>query len=191
MTEPFHKVEIGGCTLYRGDCRAILPLLPRADAVVTDPPYGIGYSTRLPGAKQFAKIIGDDTSPELTAIFRLECEKIIFGANNFPSALPHRGRWICWDKRGGMAAADRMLGSPFELAWEDKDHGFDGMIRLLHGGVVNHDGFGISREHPTQKPIELMKGSRINAGFFRRLIHHFISSMGFCEGCSRLIPNPS
>ena len=32
---------IGNCTLYLGDCREILPLLPKVDLVLTDPPYGI------------------------------------------------------------------------------------------------------------------------------------------------------
>jgi hypothetical protein len=41
--ESFRKERIGDCTLYLGDCREILPLLPKVDAVVTDPPYGIGY----------------------------------------------------------------------------------------------------------------------------------------------------
>jgi site-specific DNA-methyltransferase (adenine-specific) len=37
------RVEtIGDATLYLGDCREILPTLPRVDAVVTDPPYGLG-----------------------------------------------------------------------------------------------------------------------------------------------------
>ena len=35
------RVEtIGDATLYLGDCREILPTLPKVDAVVTDPPYG-------------------------------------------------------------------------------------------------------------------------------------------------------
>jgi len=33
---------IGDATLYLGDCREILPTLGKVDAVVTDPPYGIG-----------------------------------------------------------------------------------------------------------------------------------------------------
>lgn len=34
------RVEvIGSATLYLGDCRDILPNLPRVDAVITDPPY--------------------------------------------------------------------------------------------------------------------------------------------------------
>lgn len=35
---------IGAATLYLGDCREILPSLPKVDAVITDPPYGINYS---------------------------------------------------------------------------------------------------------------------------------------------------
>ncbi len=30
-----------GITIYHGDCREILPTLPKVDAVVTDPPYGL------------------------------------------------------------------------------------------------------------------------------------------------------
>ena len=38
------RVEtIGNATLYLGDCREILPTLPKVDAVVTDPPYGIDF----------------------------------------------------------------------------------------------------------------------------------------------------
>ena len=35
--------QIGDATLYLGDCREILPTLGKVDAVVTDPPYGIGF----------------------------------------------------------------------------------------------------------------------------------------------------
>lgn len=38
MTIP---VIIGNATLYLGDCREILPTLPKVDAVITDPPYGL------------------------------------------------------------------------------------------------------------------------------------------------------
>ncbi len=32
-------VTIGGATLYLGDCRDVLPLIGRVDAIITDPPY--------------------------------------------------------------------------------------------------------------------------------------------------------
>lgn len=35
------KEVIGGCELYLGDCREIIPLLPVVDAVICDPPYGL------------------------------------------------------------------------------------------------------------------------------------------------------
>lgn len=39
MTSP---ITIGRATLYLGDCRDILPTLPKVDAVVTSPPYNLG-----------------------------------------------------------------------------------------------------------------------------------------------------
>ena len=37
------KVTIGNCELWHGDCREVLPLLPKVDAVISDPPYGVGF----------------------------------------------------------------------------------------------------------------------------------------------------
>jgi DNA modification methylase len=34
--------RIGDCRLILGDCLEVMPLLGKVDAVVTDPPYGIG-----------------------------------------------------------------------------------------------------------------------------------------------------
>ena len=43
MAEPYKRKEvIGNATLYLGDCLEILPTLEKVDAVITDPPYGIG-----------------------------------------------------------------------------------------------------------------------------------------------------
>jgi len=44
MIEP---VKIGNATLYCGDCRDVLPALGRFDALVTDPPYGVGLKERV------------------------------------------------------------------------------------------------------------------------------------------------
>jgi site-specific DNA-methyltransferase (adenine-specific) len=33
-----------GVTLYLGDCRDVLPTLPKVDVLVTDPPYGVEFS---------------------------------------------------------------------------------------------------------------------------------------------------
>lgn len=39
-----NPVIIGDATLYHGDCLEILPTLPKVDAVITDPPYGIDFT---------------------------------------------------------------------------------------------------------------------------------------------------
>jgi len=152
------RVEtIGAATLYLGDCRDILPTLGKVDAVVTDPPYGINYKTNLPGSVDHRGIAADDGSLDLRFILIRDEPVLSFGANYYPEQLPHRGRWLCWDKRTIDGAADRMLGSAFELAWANKSSGFGKMVRVLHGGVVNADGG--ARFHPTQKPIAVMRQS--------------------------------
>jgi hypothetical protein len=45
--EAFPCERIRDCKLYLGDCRELLPLLSTFDAVVTDPPYGIGAGTGI------------------------------------------------------------------------------------------------------------------------------------------------
>ena len=150
------KETIGDATLYLGDCIEVLPTLGKVDAVITDPPYGIGYKSTLCnlGAQDFSEIEGDDGSLDLRPILLFAEYVLAFGANCFPHQLPHRGRWLCWDKRTIDGAADKMLGSPFELAWANKTSGYDKIVRVLHGGVVNADGG--ARLHPTQKPVSVM-----------------------------------
>lgn len=151
-------VQIGDATLYLGDCLDILPTLGKVDAVVTDPPYGIEYQSTLGnlGAVYHAPIEGDKIV-DLRWLLSLPCPVLSFGSNNYPEQLPHRGRWLCWDKRTIDGACDAMMGSAFELAWCNKTSGYNKIVRVLHGGVVNADGG--RRQHPTQKPVAVMTES--------------------------------
>src|SRR5438270_4014865 len=47
------KEVIGMATLYQDDCIVILPMLAKVDAVITDPPYGLG--DRMQGGTWGAK----------------------------------------------------------------------------------------------------------------------------------------
>jgi len=131
-----------------------MPQLEPVDLVLTDPPYGIGaeeYRSSLPDTKGkvfIEAIKGDrDNSCVEWLLGNIDDDNaVIWGANNWPHLLPHKGRWCCWDKRCGERS-DKMLGSPFELAWENRHSGFDVMIRVLHGGVINADKG--RRLHPT------------------------------------------
>jgi len=146
---------IGNATLYLGDCRDILPTLPKVDAVITDPPYGISYLPYQPGATPRDRIFGDDQEFDPSALLSVGAQTtILWGANNYASLLP-RGGWLCWDKRVSVAA-DKMMGSPFELAWINHQSRYK-FARIQHGGAKNADGENIVREHPTQKPIRLME----------------------------------
>jgi len=155
LPKPYY--DEGGITIYHGDCRDILPLLPKVDLVLTDPPYGIGYKSHLPHNINYELITGDES--EFDPSFLLNFPKVIlWGANNYCQNLPI-GCWIVWDKRLSEAA-DKMMGSPFELAWSSKRTQFK-IIRLLHGGAKNADSpngdaSGQPRLHPTQKPVKLM-----------------------------------
>jgi site-specific DNA-methyltransferase (adenine-specific) len=158
---PYYQDE--AVTIYHGDCREILPKLAPFDLLLTDPPYGINaedFRATLPDTKgkTFVRAIhGDDGLQSAEFIMRWikhNQQAVIWGANNFPKLLPHKGRWLCWDKRL-TEPADKMLGSAFELAWENRKSGFDAMLRVLHGGVVNADGG--KRFHPTQKPVTLFR----------------------------------
>ena len=156
-----NPVIIGDAQLYLGDCLEILPTLPRVDAVITDPPYGIGYQPqnwkRWSGAAQdWAQIVGDnekfDPSPWLE--FRYT---ILWGANYYSERLPN-GHWLVWDKRC-HERGDKMFGAAIELAWSSVGSGPPKIKRILHGVVINADsefGNNSERTHPTQKPVALM-----------------------------------
>lgn len=74
-------VTIGLATLHLGDCRELLPMIV-ADAIVSDPPYGIGY-VRGNAAKRkgwrggdpnqnTAPIIGDEKPFDPVPLLRFE-----------------------------------------------------------------------------------------------------------------------
>lgn len=151
--ESFHKVVIGDCTLYRGDCRELLPLLPKVDAVVTDPPYGIGRdgqkkTTGGNGGRKAYEFKGWDKSRPDADVFDLMLDlsqqQVIWGGNYFADLLPASGKWLVWDK------GQRINQSDCELAYTSEAGAarvFDqNRVALLLEGA----------EHPTQKPIEVM-----------------------------------
>jgi site-specific DNA-methyltransferase (adenine-specific) len=62
------QITINDATLYLGDCREILPTLPRVNAIVTDPPYGVdlkGKRTKRAASEQnhgYSSLTKDDES---------------------------------------------------------------------------------------------------------------------------------
>jgi site-specific DNA-methyltransferase (adenine-specific) len=155
---------IGNAILYNADCRDVLPHLGKVDAVVTDPPYGIGLNTNNQrfsggGAASVAKrgsrvgsaggaaIVGDAEPFDPAFLLDLPGDKIVWGWNNYPDRLP-RGACLIWLKRNDDAFGSFL--SDAELAWMSKGHGVYCKRDLSNASIANE------RVHPTQKPVSLM-----------------------------------
>lgn len=142
------KEVIGNATLYLADCREVLPQVPRADALITDPPYGINItkSNRLAVSRGMGGHDWDGGAPsmvELALICAAGRDKIIWGGNYF--GLPPARCVLVWDKQNdGRDFAD------LEMAWTN----LDAVARIFRMRPMNMDG---GKEHPTQKPLQLMR----------------------------------
>lgn len=162
---------IGDCRLILGDCREVLPTLGPVDAVVTDPPYGINADKAAKAAAEqrkaaAAKPRGQRTKagrgwadygdtdwdagrpdPEIFAsILAGSRDQIIWGGNYFTDLLPPTMQWLVWDKgQRDFSLAD------CEFAWSSQQKA--ARVFDYARGKALLDG----KEHPTQKPVELMK----------------------------------
>ena len=151
-----------GVTLYLGDCREILPTLPKVDAVVTDPPYGVpvmlasNFGTqgtgRIKNGRDWGELIGNDVQFDPLPWLEFP-EVLIWGANHFAHRLPANGRWLVWDKRCGIVP--QRTQADCELAW-CKGYAAARMIRFLWDGICQDEKDG-PRKHPTEKPIAVMR----------------------------------
>lgn len=156
-------------SIYLGDCRDIIPTLKNVDAVVTDPPYGIGYQHggggKMGVLSHNEAILHDDQAFDPTHLVKLcrvkmggvggKSPLVIWGANHFANKLPP-GTWLVWDKACGMGPHSSFVDA--EFAWTTRKtprcvfhHLWLGLLRAGEGTTNNH-----RRAHPAEKPVELM-----------------------------------
>lgn len=167
------KEEFKNATLYCGDCMEILPQINiggGADAIVTDPPYEIGYETNYRKIMQKPeKITGDDRPP-------LWCVKPLYetlkegGALYLCTSFIVFSEWeeeikrcgfhiktpIVWDK-GNWTAGD--LHGDYGNQCELIIFAHKGKHKLKDGRPSNIWKFPRDKagEHPTPKPVPLMQ----------------------------------
>lgn len=80
---------IGNAELYLGDCRDLLPQLESVHAVVTDPPFGIGF--------QYASHADrPEDYPELMQWLVSECLRLSAGPCFVWQSMANCGRWHEW-----------------------------------------------------------------------------------------------
>ena len=147
--KPYYQDD--SCTIYHGECREMAHLNLGADALVTDPPYGLGGIMQggevkwplwegrtqlgLPWDQEAPNFI-----PDLVSRF---AEAIIWGGNYFD--LPPMRGWLVWDK-----IVREFSSGHCELAWTNLDQ----PVRAFnhsHGALATE-----GKHHPTQKPLKLM-----------------------------------
>lgn len=166
--------RIGGQRLILGDCLQVMPMLGKVDAVVTDPPYGLGK--RMQGGTWGAKdhnsgfLKWDLSAPDWLPEAIGKTPAIVWGGNylHFP---PSRC-WLIWNKVNAVPTM-----ADFEQAWTNLDRPSKRMD--LPVGRVEYG-------HPTQKPLALMEwclGFLPNA---KTILDPFMGSGTTLVACQRM-----
>jgi site-specific DNA-methyltransferase (adenine-specific)/modification methylase len=138
---------IGDATLYLGDCREILPTLGKVDAVVTDPPYGIGFAAQpTKWQRRSGKMVeawDNEAVAGLPDLLALGSIQVVWGGNYY--TLPPSRGWLSWYKPDAPPSM-----ASLELAWTNQDRNARQIIHSI--SATNAERCG----HPTQKPIAVM-----------------------------------
>lgn len=154
------KVEIGLATLYCADCLEVMKTFEDKlfSAAITDPPYGIGISGQKLSInknpkhnRKYHEDLGWDSAIPEEEVFRqierITKEQIIWGGNYFVEHLRKGNKgWLYWDKgQRGLTMSDG------ELAYTSLGKPLRAIT--MNRGEIAQDG----SEHPTQKPVKLMR----------------------------------
>lgn len=131
-------------------------------SLVFDPPYGIPIMTEMANVQRskaaaatgrnFKAVHGNDEewNPEPWLYGR---DQLFWGGNHFGHLLPHNGRTLVWDKRCNIIPP--RCQADCEIAW-CSEYGAARVFYHYWDGMVKQSEMGQPREHPTQKPVELM-----------------------------------
>ena len=157
------KEVIGNATLYLGDCLSVLSdfRTQEVDAIITDPPYGIGESLgrnksrgNLAVAKDYGNMDWDKSPPHprvITQMRRVANKLGVFGGNHI-GGWAGSTCWLVWDKvNGDNHFAD------CELVYTNLDKAVRKIRYAWNGMIQENMKEKEVRVHPTQKPIKVMQ----------------------------------
>ena len=161
-----NPVIIGNATLYLGDCREILPTLPKVDAVITDPPYGIGFAaqpTNYQRAAGMKPMRWDDKPADVRGF--VDCAPIvaIWGGNYFE--LPPSRGWLSWYKPDAPPSMGNV-----EFCWTNRSANARQISQSI--AATNAERVG----HPTQKPLAVMLWTIEQTGKPETILDPFMGS---------------
>jgi len=137
--------EHAGITIWHGDCREILPTLPKVDLVLTDPPYGINFRNEA----------WDKEIPEIA--LKLPSMFKICGIITAPTTMwdyPRPDLVLCWTRPGSTSRTKKGSFNHWSpiLLYGTKGPDPD-TIRLPD--CVNHT--PDAGEHKSPKPLRLTR----------------------------------
>ena len=144
--------------IINADCMDILKQLPDKciDLVLTDPPYGIArfgnrveLSNRIDSSAKINKWDKKPTQELFNEIFRVSKNQIIWWANNF--TLPESEYFLIWNK---CQTVDNFASA--ELAYTNMQIPAKVFTYSIHQVMQDRKTNG-GKEHPTQKPVNLME----------------------------------
>ena len=146
-----HEVLAPGIEIYCGDCLDVMQGLENnsVDVIITDPPYGINIANN-PFRQKFAKKSWDGSpmsNKQLSEIMRVGDNQFIFGGNYFD--LPPTQCFLIWDKMQSFDFSSAQV----EMIWTSLSK----PAKLFRYNVNTY-----KKEHPTQKPLSLMKWLVVN-----------------------------
>ena len=171
------RVEhIGDAVLYLGDCLEILPTLPKVDAVVTDPPYGLGVAgqpTNYQRAAGMRPASWDNARIDVAPILSLSRIVAVWGGNYY--ALPPSRGWLSWFKPD----APPSMGS-VEFCWTNLDQNARQIQQSI--AATNAERVG----HPTQKPLRVMLWTIEQVGLPQTILDPFMGSGTTGVACAQL-----
>ena len=176
------RVVIGDADLWLGDCREVLPLLPRFAAVVTDPPYGLADLLHRPGSGQWEKHYkqGAPTWDRVTVADGVtaalaQADKAVVWGGQFYLLHPSRC-WLSWNK-----ILRNWSSSEAEHAWTNLDKP-NRVFDYSHGQLATEG----KHYHPTQKPVPLMAWCLVQAGRPATVLDPFMGSGSTGVACVQL-----
>ena len=170
-------------TIYHGDCREILPELPKVDLVLTDPPYGVDIAGK---DKVGGSVLADNTrhivsdwdkdrlsSATIEIVLKAGNEQMIFGGNYIADLLPPSPCWLIWNKRGNYSSNNF---ADCELIWTSMDKP-SRIYKYFWQGMLQQDMKNKEKHyHPTQKPVSLMKWCILQAKKADTILDPFMGS---------------
>ncbi len=132
----------------------------RANAVFTDPPYGIGLDKEgqtIGKSQKYGAVLNDANTDVAKESFQMAVsmnvpEMYFWGANHYSSVLPDSSCWIVWDKQGGKSVTY----ADCELCYTNIDKPVR-MFTHIWDGFRKGSEKGEKGVHPTQKPVKLFE----------------------------------